>query len=121
MSTPRSRDRYEFDILPPGAGVSLLVPPIPNTPLDNIKVTAAHEFNHAIQFGYDYWEETWLMEATATWIEDDTADYRFQAGFLNLVLDVGGLEGTVYDVDHIVADDFICSVWFLRYIRIESD
>jgi hypothetical protein len=47
----------------------------PNTPLDCIRVTAAHEFNHAIQFGYDAWEETWLMEATATWMEDEVYDY----------------------------------------------
>jgi len=45
------------------------------TPLDCIRVTAAHEFNHAIQFGYDAWEETWLMEATATWMEDEVYDY----------------------------------------------
>ena len=44
-------------------------------PLDCVRVTAAHEFNHAIQFGYDAWEETWLMEATATWMEDEVYDY----------------------------------------------
>lgn len=43
--------------------------------LDCMKVTAAHEFNHAIQFGYDVWEETWLMEATATWMEDEVYDH----------------------------------------------
>ncbi len=31
---------------------------------------AAHEFNHAIQFGYGYANEFWWWEATATWIED---------------------------------------------------
>jgi len=46
----------------------------PHTPLDCIRVTAAHEFNHAIQFGYDAWEEDWLMEVTATWIEDEIYD-----------------------------------------------
>jgi hypothetical protein len=46
----------------------------PNTPLYNIQVTAAHEFNHAIQFGYDVWEEAWLMEATAVWMEDEVYD-----------------------------------------------
>ncbi len=43
--------------------------------LDNIRVTAAHEFNHAITNGYDYYEKTWLSEATATWIEDEVYDY----------------------------------------------
>jgi len=46
----------------------------PLTPMDCVRVTAAHEFNHAIQFGYDYFEEIWLMEATATWIEDEVYD-----------------------------------------------
>jgi hypothetical protein len=37
-------------------------------------VTAAHEFFHAIQFGYDASEDRWLMEATATWVEERFAD-----------------------------------------------
>ncbi len=32
---------------------------------------AAHEFNHAIQFGYSFAHEFWWWEATATYIEDD--------------------------------------------------
>jgi len=42
--------------------------------LENIKVTAAHEFFHAVQFGYDFYAKAWLMEATATWIEDEIYD-----------------------------------------------
>ena len=30
-----------------------------------LKVTAAHEFNHAIQFNYDAFEDMWFLEATA--------------------------------------------------------
>lgn len=41
---------------------------------DNIRVTLAHEFNHAIQVGYDGTEAMWLMEATATWMEDEVYD-----------------------------------------------
>ncbi|RLC74118.1 MAG: hypothetical protein DRI52_00520, partial [Chloroflexi bacterium] len=44
------------------------------SPQNDIKVTVAHEFNHAIQVGYDGTEETWLMESTATWIEDEVYD-----------------------------------------------
>lgn len=40
------------------------------TPVSNLKVTAAHEFQHAIQFAYDVSEDTWIMEATSTWMED---------------------------------------------------
>jgi len=43
-------------------------------PIDSLRVTAAHEFFHAVQFGYDYREDPWLMEATATWIEERFAD-----------------------------------------------
>ncbi|ANH40384.1 hypothetical protein I601_3987 [Nocardioides dokdonensis FR1436] len=43
-------------------------------PLDTLRVTAAHEFFHAIQFNYDYREDRWLMESTATWIEERFAD-----------------------------------------------
>ncbi|MGI8774591.1 MAG: MXAN_6640 family putative metalloprotease [Actinomycetota bacterium] len=40
------------------------------TPLANLQVTAAHEFFHAIQFGYDAYEDFWLLEGSATAIED---------------------------------------------------
>ena len=41
------------------------------TELENIKITAAHEFFHAIQFSYNCYERFWLMEATAVWFEDE--------------------------------------------------
>ena len=41
------------------------------TELENIKITAAHEFFHAIQFSYNCYERFWLMEATAVWSEDE--------------------------------------------------
>ena len=35
-----------------------------------MRLTAAHEFNHAIQYGYDGGEpDGWLWESTATWME----------------------------------------------------
>lgn len=45
-----------------------------HTPVENLKVTAAHEFFHAIQFGYDAGEDVWLMEGTAVWAEDAIYD-----------------------------------------------
>jgi hypothetical protein len=39
-------------------------------PIQVAKVTAAHEFFHAIQFGYDVHEDSWLMETTSTWMEE---------------------------------------------------
>ncbi|MGY2702640.1 MXAN_6640 family putative metalloprotease [Nocardioides sp. HB32] len=43
-------------------------------PKQSLRVTAAHEFFHAIQFAYDYGEDPWLMESTATWMEERVAD-----------------------------------------------
>jgi hypothetical protein len=40
----------------------------------SLRVTAAHEFFHAIQFGYDFREDPWLLESTATWMEEQYAD-----------------------------------------------
>ncbi|WP_220793700.1 MXAN_6640 family putative metalloprotease, partial [Nocardioides stalactiti] len=40
----------------------------------SLRVTAAHEFFHAIQFGYDFREDPWLLESTATWVEETFAD-----------------------------------------------
>lgn len=45
-----------------------------NTELENIQITAGHEFFHAIQLGYDGDAEIWLMEATAVWMEEETYD-----------------------------------------------
>jgi probable HAF family extracellular repeat protein len=39
-----------------------------------LEVTTAHEFYHAIEYGYDLDEETWMEEATATWCEDEVYD-----------------------------------------------
>ena len=46
----------------------------PRSQMDNLKVTAAHEFFHAIQYNYDVNEDRWLMEATSTWMEERYAD-----------------------------------------------
>jgi hypothetical protein len=45
-----------------------------HTALQNLQVTAAHEFFHLVQFGYDWWEDAWLMEGTAAWMEDEVYD-----------------------------------------------
>lgn len=45
-----------------------------NTPIENLQVTAAHEYFHAVQFAYDFAEDGWLLEATATWAEDEAFD-----------------------------------------------
>lgn len=39
-----------------------------------LRVTAAHEFFHAVQFAYDAGEDPWMLEGTAAWIEDEIYD-----------------------------------------------
>ena len=39
-----------------------------------IQVTSAHEFFHAVQYGYDGWEAGWLLESTAVWMEEHHYD-----------------------------------------------
>jgi hypothetical protein len=47
--------------------------------LPPMEVTAAHEYNHVLQFGYDTAQDTWMFESTATYFEDrvytDVNDY----------------------------------------------
>ncbi len=39
--------------------------------LDAMKVTCAHEFNHALQLGYRFWEsDTYFFEMTSTYLEE---------------------------------------------------
>ncbi|WP_193606553.1 MXAN_6640 family putative metalloprotease [Nocardioides lijunqiniae] len=45
-----------------------------NTPDENLQVTVAHEYFHAVQYAYDFAEDAWFLEATAAWIEDEVYD-----------------------------------------------
>ena len=40
------------------------------TPAVPMQVTVAHEYNHVLQFAYDTFQEAWLFESTATWMEE---------------------------------------------------
>ena len=59
--------------------------------LPPMQVTAAHEYNHVLQFAYDVAQDTWMFEATATWMEDevytDVNDYlQYVVGWSRLTL-----------------------------------
>lgn len=41
---------------------------------ESLRVTAAHELFHAVQFGMDVREDRWLLESSATWMEEQVAD-----------------------------------------------
>jgi len=49
-------------------------PPPSASGLAALQVTTAHEFFHASQFAYDLLDDRWLLEGTATWIEDEVYD-----------------------------------------------
>jgi hypothetical protein len=46
----------------------------PYSPINALQVTAAHEYHHAIQYSYNRFSETWIAEATSTWMEDEVYD-----------------------------------------------
>ncbi|MFL5781188.1 MAG: Ig-like domain-containing protein [Thermoleophilaceae bacterium] len=48
--------------------------PAYSNPVLPMEVTAAHEYNHILQFGYDWLQDTWMFEATAVWAEDKVYD-----------------------------------------------
>jgi hypothetical protein len=43
-------------------------------PTDPLEVTAAHEYNHLLQYTYDAAQDDWMYEATATWAEEKVYD-----------------------------------------------
>ena len=45
-----------------------------NSNLEELQVTAAHEYFHAVQYAYDFLEDGWFLEATAAWVEDEMYD-----------------------------------------------
>lgn len=46
----------------------------PSSPKKSLRVTSAHEFFHAVQYAYDAEDDRWILEATATWMEERIAD-----------------------------------------------
>lgn len=46
----------------------------PMPPDASLRVTAAHELFHAVQFAMDVTEDVWFLESTATWMEEQVAD-----------------------------------------------
>jgi hypothetical protein len=46
----------------------------PHTGIRGLQISAAHEYHHAIQYGYNYFFAIWYGEATSMWIEDEVYD-----------------------------------------------
>lgn len=45
-----------------------------NKAINSLRVTAAHEYFHTVQFAMDHREDAWFMESTATWMEEQLYD-----------------------------------------------
>lgn len=69
--TPSTYDRWAYCVLDNDYSASEFPT---NTPLENLQVTVAHEYFHAVQYAYDRYEDAWLLEATAAWVEDELYD-----------------------------------------------
>lgn len=41
------------------------------SPLNLMRVTMAHEYNHILQFTIDTFQDVWMFESTATWVENE--------------------------------------------------
>src|SRR6185369_6208731 len=70
--------------------------------LKSLQITAAHEFHHVIQFGYNVFFQPWYAEATATWMEDEVYDsvnqlYDYSVPYLAATLNSG--DGTSTNLD----------------------
>lgn len=62
--------------------------PTKYTPLQSLQITSAHEFHHAIQYGYNYYFDVWYAEITSTWFEDEVwptvnQNYTYISGWFN--------------------------------------
>lgn len=44
------------------------------TALQSLQITAAHEYHHAVQYGYNFYFDIWYAETTSTWLEDELYD-----------------------------------------------
>jgi hypothetical protein len=40
-----------------------------SSPIQPLQVTLAHEYNHILQFSIDVFQDTWMFESTAVWME----------------------------------------------------
>ena len=96
-----------------------------HTELENIQVTAVHEFFHSIQFAYNCYERFWTMEAAAVWSEDELYDdindlYRYMPSWFeypNRPIDTetthmyGSFILYQYIDEHVGGPDLVRAIW----------
>ncbi|EON24618.1 hypothetical protein CF8_1369 [Nocardioides sp. CF8] len=81
---------------------------------DSLRVTAAHELFHAVQFGMDVHEDRWFLESTATWMEEQVAD---DVDDNRQYLSAGQLGRRHVPLDHSAADLGLYGNWiFFQFL-----
>lgn len=84
------------------------------SPLQDLQITAVHEYNHAIQYGYNYAFDDWYAEATATWIEGEFDNSIGQAfGFIPYWFDNTGQS---LDLDIINSSSITLGAGYSRWL-----
>ncbi|MFC1569668.1 MXAN_6640 family putative metalloprotease [bacterium] len=77
--------------------------------IEGLRVTCAHEFFHMVQLGYQYRaSDVFLMEASATWMEDVV--YDEVNDYLNYLDDIFGQDNIPFDRQGL--HQYGMSVWF---------
>ncbi|MEA2440716.1 MAG: hypothetical protein QOH76_2140 [Thermoleophilaceae bacterium] len=67
----------------------------PDTPL---QVTVAHEYNHILQYTYDFLQDTWMLESTAVWMEGKVFPAAFDyLQYLDAWVQLTGLPLTAFN------------------------
>lgn len=81
---------------------------------ESLRVTAAHELFHAVQFGMDVREDRWFLESSATWMEEQVAD---DVDDNRQYLSAGQLGRRTVSLDHAAADLGIYGNWiFFQFL-----
>jgi len=72
LGNARARGIWSYCALDNDFGAAQYAPGASGTKA--LRVTAAHEFFHAVQSRYDFREDKFLLESTAVWMEDEVYD-----------------------------------------------
>jgi hypothetical protein len=72
LGNARARGVWAFCVVDNDFGAAQYDPGASGLPA--LRVTAAHEFFHAVQSRYDFREDKFLLESTAVWMEDEVYD-----------------------------------------------
>lgn len=83
-------------------------------PTESLKVTAAHEFFHAIQYAYDANELAWFMEGTAVWAEE--AVYPKINDYLQYIRSGSAINRPQVPIDSSAGLHWYASVLFWKFL-----